>query len=49
MSFNFGDEEISNVEMGAYSDNDIPSNHNVVAASMDDWELPNQVVTLEVE
>lgn len=46
---NFGDEEVSNVEMNAYVDDDIPSNHNIAAASMDDWELPNQIVALEVE
>jgi len=47
--FTYGDDTISNIEMSAYAENDIPEKHNVVLSSMDDWELPNQVVALEVE
>jgi len=49
MSFMFGDEEISNIEMSAYVDSDIPSTQSIVTASMDDWELPNQIIAFEAE
>lgn len=45
----YGDEDISNIEINSYTDNDIDESHNVVMSSMDNWELPNQVVTLEIE
>lgn len=39
------------VRMSAYAEGDIPQseNHRIVSSTMDDWELPNQVVCCEVE
>lgn len=46
--FTYGDDIISNIEVNSYTDSDISGDPNIVASSMNDWELPNQIVTLEI-